>query len=683
MKNVLIVLLLLFPFGLACNLSDDPEGFSTEEPEPNNENNVEECGDDELLCSDVCVDVTTEQNCGDCGVACGEAEACVDGECALQCDEGEVVCDDTCIDPQSSALFCGASDDCSGSSSGVACDADESCVDAMCQCLTEAAAFAVSEVSDTAVEGGDPVSYTIVLADQPCHPVTVSLTHDAEVTLSVEELIFSVEDWDQPQTVEVSAVVDVARDGEHTSTIEHVVTSQDPAYDGYAVDDVVVDVSDRAPVWQVAQAADGSAPDGQVYTPVVSDDGRFVAFLSTATNLTADTIDSEAGWLHVFWRDLETGETRLLSKGADGPGNGDSGGPSISSDGQIVSFVSRATNLTAEEADSGGFEVFVYTAADDSLEQISDTCSSCPNREMSALTSLSADGDRVVFTTRRQLIPAIDLTGEYTVYRYDRSTQELAVADLNADDEYNDAFWGSNSFAPRLSANGVYLGWNSAAGNVVEPDPTLQNFHSYFKNLDTKVVRRVSVIDDGQTPCRGDFRATASSSPRVADSGEFAFFSTLCPMDGSASSYDARQLYIWDDVNQQNMRITSAADGLPDGASTDFGFSSDARFALYGSRASNLELLDGPVGSTEVWQLYLYDTTTQETVAVNFGESYRWSNHGLAAATGEAQDSDSPYFAASLSRNGQFAVYATVDDMLAPESEDPMDYANVFLVRLY
>ena len=85
--------------------------------------------------------------------------------------------------------------------------------------------------------------------------------------------------------------------------------------------------------------AGGAASGDAAITP----DARYVAFCSAADNLVAD--DSN-GLGDVFVRDRQTGVTTLISCGAQG-GGGRSEAPAISADGRFVAFLSTATNLVA------------------------------------------------------------------------------------------------------------------------------------------------------------------------------------------------------------------------------------------------------------------------------------------------------------------------------------------------
>lgn len=80
--------------------------------------------------------------------------------------------------------------------------------------------------------------------------------------------------------------------------------------------------------------------DGASIEPVVSSDGRYVAFTSLADNLVGNDTNHQPD---VFLRDLQTGTTVLVSTNGAGPGsaNGSSYSPSISLDGRYVTSTLR------------------------------------------------------------------------------------------------------------------------------------------------------------------------------------------------------------------------------------------------------------------------------------------------------------------------------------------------------
>jgi WD40-like Beta Propeller Repeat len=85
-------------------------------------------------------------------------------------------------------------------------------------------------------------------------------------------------------------------------------------------------------------------------SPSVSADGRFVAFASDASNIASD--DTE-GFSDVFVFDRSTGLVARASVDADGTGggDGDSWSPSLSADGQFLAYISRALNVAPDDPD--------------------------------------------------------------------------------------------------------------------------------------------------------------------------------------------------------------------------------------------------------------------------------------------------------------------------------------------
>lgn len=107
--------------------------------------------------------------------------------------------------------------------------------------------------------------------------------------------------------------------------------------------------------------ADGGVANGKTGRQVaISGDGRFVSFMSRATNLVSSLPQAASGYWNVYVRDLCQGanvpsgcvaQTQLVSAAMNGEAsNGPSASPSLSGDGRFAAFVSSATNISTENA---------------------------------------------------------------------------------------------------------------------------------------------------------------------------------------------------------------------------------------------------------------------------------------------------------------------------------------------
>jgi hypothetical protein len=136
----------------------------------------------------------------------------------------------------------------------------------------------------------------------------------------------------------------------------------------------------------ISVGADGlTAGNGDSYNPVVSSDGQYVAFVSTATNLVS-SVNVDGVTPQVYIRSTCNGATptsscaatTYLVSTADGttPGNRPSSNPSISADGLYVSFTSSASNLGATAPNPGLIaQVFERSTCATTLGTTTNTCS--------------------------------------------------------------------------------------------------------------------------------------------------------------------------------------------------------------------------------------------------------------------------------------------------------------------
>jgi Tol biopolymer transport system component len=202
--------------------------------------------------------------------------------------------------------------------------------------------------------------------------------------------------------------------------------------------------------------------------PALSGDGRFVAFISFATNLVP--VDTN-GVADVFVHDRQTGVTERVSvdsAGTQGDGSS-SGAPTISTDGRFVSFWSWATNLVPGDT-NGVADVFVHDRQTGVTARVS--VDSAGNQENSSSVnpnirpSISADGRFVAFASSASNLAAGDTNGWQDVFVHDRQTGLTERVSVDgAGTEGNDS-----SAYTAISADGRFVAFTSAAFNLVPGD---------------------------------------------------------------------------------------------------------------------------------------------------------------------------------------------------------------------
>jgi Tol biopolymer transport system component len=159
--------------------------------------------------------------------------------------------------------------------------------------------------------------------------------------------------------------------------------------------------------------------DGASYDPSISQDGRYVAFVSQATNLARGDRNRSAD---VFLRDLQSQTTTVVSRRPDGgTANGPSGSPAISAEGRFIAFQSEASDLVCARRCPAALEdvnllsdVFLYDRVADRMTWIS-VLASGGWAEESGGPAVDATGSIVTFTSRHP-IDEQDVSNDFDLF---------------------------------------------------------------------------------------------------------------------------------------------------------------------------------------------------------------------------------------------------------------------------
>src|SRR5437763_1478615 len=107
---------------------------------------------------------------------------------------------------------------------------------------------------------------------------------------------------------------------------------------------------------RVSTGVGNTQGNGASSAPSLDETGRLIAFTSSATNLVANDTN---GHSDVFVKDTQSGAiSRVSVSSNETQGNGDSRTVGIGADGRDVAFISSATNLTSNP-NSGGENVYL------------------------------------------------------------------------------------------------------------------------------------------------------------------------------------------------------------------------------------------------------------------------------------------------------------------------------------
>lgn len=272
------------------------------------------------------------------------------------------------------------------------------------------------------------------------------------------------------------------------------------------------------------------------FNPVISGDGRFVAFESGA-NFVGGT-DANGGLSDIYLRDLTANTTTLLSISTAGQqGNSESREPSISGDGSVVAYMSFSSNLVA--GDTADPDIFVRDLINNTttLASVASNGAQAPDNFAEAGPEVSADGRFVVFVSTASF-DAIDDNGINDIYVRDRVTSITELVSL--------AFNGTSasdgeSSNPSISTDGNLVTFESHATNLTNND-TENQLDIFLRNRTTDATSRISQNTTGAGGTLPSFRASISTDGRY-----IAFTSDADNLLGTGGDLNSRtDVFIFD-----------------------------------------------------------------------------------------------------------------------------------------
>lgn len=396
------------------------------------------------------------------------------------------------------------------------------------------------------------------------------------------------------------------------------------------------------------------------YNTTVSDNGEIVVFASSQRLVPEHTESGHSSSMQIYLYDNINKTLRVISRAPDGRiGNSSSDNPYVSGNAQFVAFDSYASNLLGPDMDvNNKADIFIYDIANNNIGRVSTKLNQplTGGNGDSFRPSLSYDGRFVAYDSfANDLIDFYSEPSYSNVFRSqiirDRngrlSTTNTLLVSNNINAGGNVEEGNNNSTNPRISRDGVFVVYESKAGNLdIDFVPAYNSNNIYLCNTNlsigdsarNKAITRIEDID----PAIGAFAPHLSDNPQKI---VFASNSPNLPGNGGNTITD---VYVW-----QNNRTTLVSDYL--GGRMDSSgkptISSDGRYVAFHSGLSGLV----PNDFNDSVDCFVKDLSRQNIftrVSVRSDGSEAYANSG----------SHRPF----ISGNGQYIVFQSYDSTLAP-----------------
>lgn len=324
--------------------------------------------------------------------------------------------------------------------------------------------------------------------------------------------------------------------------------------------------------------------------PVVGGDfveeGRYVAFVSSAVGLGGSLGKKR----QVFWRDRNSGETKLVSVGLNGgEGNGDSSAPSISADGQSVAFESYATNLVPIDTNNVR-DVFVWNTKTNTVIAVSTGAGEIETNAESYEPTISGDGSLVAFSSgASNLAPGVGGVNTVNVYLKRVGSGQAPVL-ITADPKTKKGVGGSK---PSISDDGSKIAFYSFASSLVDDDKN-GLWDIFLYDSQSPKLKRLSQTGSGTERDQGTESTSRVVAPSISGNGQFVAFSTTATNLVAGDTNKVQDVCVVKVDSGEVKRVSTGANGeqgnadSPVGQGEKIAISFDGRWVAFSTSAANL-----------------------------------------------------------------------------------------------
>ncbi len=267
----------------------------------------------------------------------------------------------------------------------------------------------------------------------------------------------------------------------------------------------------------------------------ISPDGRFVVFSSPASNLVAGDFN---GQTDVFLRDRAVGTTERVSIGdLEGEADGGSGGAVVSADGRFVAFGSSAAHLVKDDNNDVG-DVFVRDREMGTTTRVSVNTEEDEAAAESVLEDMTPDGRFVVLSSFATNLAQTESEGcedyignpaQACMHIFLRDTEQGVTTPISIKDGAVEG--NRDSSRASISDDGRFVAFLSRATNLVPGDTSeciVIPGDKFTTNCQDVFVRdrQAGVTTKVSVNSLGEQAASGSIASQISGDGRFVAFSS-------------------------------------------------------------------------------------------------------------------------------------------------------------
>jgi len=282
---------------------------------------------------------------------------------------------------------------------------------------------------------------------------------------------------------------------------------------------------------RISVHSNGTEANDDSGLPSISIDGRYVTFVSKANNLVDNDTNNKED---VFIHDTVNGTTIRILGVYDRQPDGDSSYPKISGNGNYVVFTSRANNLVVYD-DNEGVDTFVYERTSGHITLVSIDSSGNPaNGDSFGHAASSYDGQYISFTSWASNLISGDINNHPDVFLKDMATGDISLVSIGPNGNRGNDL----SASPALSSDGKFVAFLSRSTNF-QYENISEYKDIYLRDIDAGTTIRLSESPSGiQSNGWSDFPRIS------ADGRYVTFFSAASNLiDNDTNGYDDIFLY--------------------------------------------------------------------------------------------------------------------------------------------